>query len=115
MPSKHFPDGTVVPGTTWSPQRDLFDPREIADWLRTKPTDEEYRYSAARDCLLFQYLEARGLEPISVTPWNWCNSGGSFPIPAEIDEATRPGMSEARWPEHISTFGAALQRFEALS
>lgn len=74
---------------------------DIVDWLKKKPADEEYEFSANHGCLFAQYLNERGHKDVWVGGWTFEANGGRYEIPDEIQDIaeTRP-----------FTFGAALER-----
>jgi len=75
---------------------ELLDSDKLIAWLRTQPPDEEYVWQDPVYCLMGRYLASEG------SHWGEFSYSAAMPHYHEIAE-TKP------W-----TFGAALQRAEAL-
>ena len=80
-------------------EADPFTLPALIAWLRTKPSDEEYRWMSF-DCCLAQYLRSKGRSP-------WGKEHAYTKFPAEVRAAIVLSSPH--------TFGAALARAEALA
>lgn len=81
----------------------------LIDWLKTKTPDEEYDYMDSRNCALYQYYKAKGVDVRSVD--GYCRWGSKFEkhlLPATFIQIPQP-----LYPGTKSTFGHALKKAEA--
>lgn len=88
--------------------------QQFLDYCRTKPADEEYRYEGCQQCALFQFLTAAGYPVFTVGPRYWSDiDGGKHELPIELlPQCYDGGGVISLYPR---TFGAVVERFEALA
>jgi len=88
---------------------DLFSVKSLVKWLETKPATDTYSYIDGGNCLIAQYLQAKGFSEARVGPKSYClKVGGSRgQLPTEFHDIAL-GQFNGFWTRH--SFGDALRR-----
>ena len=99
----------------------IFSNRSFIEWLKSKDPNEHYEYRDPNNCLLGQYFKAKGLMNFASLSGNTISLTIGHPIdfPVAWQGIARERLSTDEYPiygEKIAgwTFGAALQRAEAM-
>jgi len=93
------------------PEQDVFALEGLISWLETVPSDDEYNWHSATDCLLCQYFRAQGLPVNSLGISKiTLRDGQSIPIPHRHDNPFHDVACREPY-----TFGAALSRARDLA
>lgn len=88
----------------------IFSLEGLIGWLAMQPSEKAYVYHTARQCLIFEYLKARGVPVVSVTASYWRDEDREehWGMTRQLDSVALGGVGRTL------TYGAALQRARKL-
>jgi hypothetical protein len=89
----------------------------LASWLRSKDPNEQYMFADNSGCLISQYLSEAHGRPVSCNPRLYRfrdEFREGTPLPPGFNHVALPSTKDHIDHQGVSTFGAALERCEAL-